>query len=73
MHDFDAVRWVAGREVVEVYATGSNRGEKWIAAAFRAELAAFTELVAGLRPSPCTVADAVESGWGRRGRHAVTA
>ncbi|WP_375432696.1 Gfo/Idh/MocA family oxidoreductase [uncultured Friedmanniella sp.] len=26
IHDFDAVRWVTGREVVEVYATGSNRG-----------------------------------------------
>ena len=141
VHDFDAIRWVTGREVVEVYATGGNRGEKWIAdlgdvdtaatiltlddgclavvsntrynprgydvrlelhgsrdsiaaglddglplgsaepgvtfpagppyrffmdrfaTAFRAELAAFTEVVAGLRPSPCTVADAVESGW----------
>ena len=31
--------------------------------AFRAELAAFTEVVAGSRPSPCTVADAVEVGW----------
>jgi len=141
VHDFDAVRWVTGREVVEVYATGSNRGEDWIAglgdvdtaatvltlddgclavvsntrynargydvrlelhgsrdsiaaglddglplgsaqpgvtfpvgppyrffmdrfaAAFRTELAAFTEVVSGSRPSPCTVADAVESGW----------
>ncbi len=27
IHDFDAVRWATGREVVEVYATGSNRGE----------------------------------------------
>lgn len=27
VHDFDAVRFVTGREVVEVYATGSNRGE----------------------------------------------
>jgi len=141
VHDFDAVRWVTGREVVEVYATGSNGGEDWIrelgdvdtaatiltlddgtlavvsntrynargydvrlelhgsrdsiaaglesklplrsaepgetfpagtphsffmdrfADAFRAELAAFTEVVAGTRPSPCTVADAVESGW----------
>jgi myo-inositol 2-dehydrogenase/D-chiro-inositol 1-dehydrogenase len=141
VHDFDAVRWVTGREVVEVYAIGSNRGEDWIAdlgdadtaatiltlddgclavvsntrynargydvrlelhgsldsiaagldnglplgsaepgvtfpagpphrffmdrfaAAFRAELAAFTEVVSGRRPSPCTVADAVESGW----------
>jgi myo-inositol 2-dehydrogenase/D-chiro-inositol 1-dehydrogenase len=141
VHDFDAVRWVTGREVAEVYATGSNRGEEWIAdlgdtdttatiltlddgtlavvsntrynargydvrlelhgsldsiaagfdnglpldsaeagvtfpagpshqffmdrfaGAFRAELAAFTEVVSGRRPSPCTVADAVESGW----------
>jgi len=29
--------------------------------AYRAELAAFTEVVAGLRPSPCTVADALEA------------
>ena len=29
--------------------------------AFRAELTAFTEVVAGTRPSPCTVADAVEA------------
>lgn len=33
------------------------------AAAYRAELAAFTEVVARARPSPCTVADAVEAGW----------
>lgn len=26
VHDFDAVRWVTGREVVEVYAAGGNRG-----------------------------------------------
>ncbi|MFC8014419.1 Gfo/Idh/MocA family protein [Streptomyces cinereoruber] len=26
VHDFDAVRWVTGREVVEVYATGSDAG-----------------------------------------------
>ncbi|MGY1579002.1 Gfo/Idh/MocA family protein [Streptomyces sp. MN13] len=33
------------------------------AAAYRAELTAFTEVVAGSRPSPCTVADALEAGW----------
>ncbi|MFF7236401.1 Gfo/Idh/MocA family oxidoreductase [Streptomyces collinus] len=33
------------------------------AAAYRAELAAFTEVVAGSRPSPCTVEDALEAGW----------
>jgi myo-inositol 2-dehydrogenase/D-chiro-inositol 1-dehydrogenase len=138
VHDFDAVRWVTGREVVEVYATGSDRGDPLftetgdvhtaaailtfddgtlgvisnsrgnprgydvrlelhgtadsaaaglddglplrsldpgvtfpagpphgffmdrLAAAFRAELAAFTEVVAGTRPSPCTVQDALE-------------
>jgi myo-inositol 2-dehydrogenase / D-chiro-inositol 1-dehydrogenase len=32
-------------------------------AAYRAELTAFTEVVAGTRPSPCTVADALEAGW----------
>jgi myo-inositol 2-dehydrogenase/D-chiro-inositol 1-dehydrogenase len=141
VHDFDAVRWVTGREVVEVYAAGANRGEHsftevgdvdtaavtlvlddgtlalvsntryngagydvrlevhgsrgsiavgWdertpmrsaepgvafpagepygffmdrLAAAFRAELAAFTELVAGTAPSPCTVTDAMAAGW----------
>jgi myo-inositol 2-dehydrogenase/D-chiro-inositol 1-dehydrogenase len=138
VHDFDAVRWVTGREVVEVYATGSDRGDPLftetgdvhtaavtltfddgtlgvvsvsrgnprgydvrlelhgtadsaaaglddglplrslepgvtfpagpphhffmdrLAAAFRAELAAFAEVVAGSRPSPCTVQDALE-------------
>jgi myo-inositol 2-dehydrogenase/D-chiro-inositol 1-dehydrogenase len=33
------------------------------AAAYRAELAAFTEVVAGRLASPCTVADALEAGW----------
>jgi myo-inositol 2-dehydrogenase/D-chiro-inositol 1-dehydrogenase len=33
------------------------------AAAFRAELAAFTEVVAGQLRSPCTVADALEASW----------
>jgi myo-inositol 2-dehydrogenase/D-chiro-inositol 1-dehydrogenase len=141
VHDIDTVRWVTGREVVEVYATGSARGDAFVAeagdvataalvltlddatlalisnsrynprgydvrlelhgsadsvaaglddglplralepgarfpagpphrffmdrlaAAFRAELAAFTEVVAGTRPSPCTVADALEVAW----------
>ncbi|MFB0620570.1 Gfo/Idh/MocA family oxidoreductase [Streptomyces sp. AGS-58] len=31
--------------------------------AYRAELAAFTEVVAGVRPSPCTVEDALEAAW----------
>lgn len=145
VHDFDVIRWVTGREVVEVYAVGGNRGDRhegaafdemddadtaattltlddgtlalvsntrynaagydvrlevhgarasvavgWddstpvrsaepgtafpagrpygffidrLAAAFRAELVAFTELVAGRAPSPCTVADAMAAGW----------
>lgn len=145
VHDFDAIRWVTGREVVEVYAAGGNRADQpgdrsfaevgdvdtaavtltlddgtlalvsntryngagydvrlevhgsvasvavgWdeqtpmrsvepsvafprgkpygffmdrLAAAFRAELAAFTELVAGTSASPCTVADAMAAGW----------
>ncbi|MGA8994332.1 MAG: Gfo/Idh/MocA family oxidoreductase [Nocardioidaceae bacterium] len=141
VHDFDTVRWVTGREVVEVYATGSARGDdlfaelgdvataqtlltfddgatavvsntrynprgydvrlelhgtadsvvagltdrtplrnlepgtRWPAAepwtffmdrladAFRAELTAFTEVVSGRRPSPCTVDDALAVAW----------
>ncbi|MFJ9537335.1 Gfo/Idh/MocA family oxidoreductase [Streptomyces sp. NPDC101225] len=141
VHDFDIIRWVTGREVVEVYAAGGNRGAAYIkeagdadttgailtlddgtlavvsnsrhngrgydvrmeihgfqdsiavgledklplrsvepgvtfpagtphdffmdrfTAAYRAELTAFTEVVAGSRPSPCTVADALEAGW----------
>jgi myo-inositol 2-dehydrogenase/D-chiro-inositol 1-dehydrogenase len=31
--------------------------------AFRAELAAFTEVVAGRRTSPCPAADAIEASW----------
>ncbi|MFI8067747.1 Gfo/Idh/MocA family oxidoreductase [Streptomyces sp. NPDC086033] len=141
VHDFDIIRWVTGREVVEVYAVGGNRGADFIkaagdadttgailtlddgtiavvsnsrhnargydvrmeihgftdsiavgledklplrsvepgvtfpagtphdffmdrfTAAYRAELTAFTEVVAGTRPSPCTIADALEAGW----------
>jgi myo-inositol 2-dehydrogenase/D-chiro-inositol 1-dehydrogenase len=141
IHDFDAIRWVTGREVTEVYATGSNRGEGFFAEvddvdtasavltlddmtiavvsntrynarghdvrmevlgsrdsiavgledrlplrsvepgttfpggephvffmdrfrdAFRAELAAFTEVVAHTRQSPCTVDDALQATW----------
>ena len=141
VHDFDAVRFVTGQDVVEVYAVGSNQGaevfaeigdvdtaatiltlasgalavvsntrynargydvrlevhgsadslaagleERWpirstepgvtfpgaaphtffmdrFAAAFRAELAAFTELVAGRIASPCPVSDALEASW----------
>ncbi|WP_405551535.1 Gfo/Idh/MocA family oxidoreductase [Streptomyces sp. NBC_01171] len=33
------------------------------AGAYRAELTAFTEVVAGTRPSPCTVEEALEAGW----------
>lgn len=141
IHDIDAVRWVTGREVVEVYAVGSNRGESFIADAgdvdtasvlvtfddgtigvisnsryngegydvrlelhgsegstmagldeglpmrsaapavdfpagpphtffmdrfadaFRIELATFTDVVAGVQPSPCTVSDGLEASW----------
>jgi myo-inositol 2-dehydrogenase/D-chiro-inositol 1-dehydrogenase len=141
IHDLDAVRWVTGREVVEVYAAGGNKGAAWfadagdvdaaaavltlddgtlalvsnsryhgrgydvrlevhgsvdavsaglddtlplrsadpevafpagppatffmdrLATAFRRELAAFTAVAAGELPSPCTVQDALETGW----------
>jgi myo-inositol 2-dehydrogenase/D-chiro-inositol 1-dehydrogenase len=139
IHDFDAVRFVTGQEVVEVYAAGTNQGVDYIrdagdaesvtsvltlsggtlavvsnsrsngrghdvrlellgskdsvaaglddrlplrsadpsvrfpagvpwdffmdrfAEAFRSELAAFTEVVVGARPSPCTLHDGVEA------------
>jgi myo-inositol 2-dehydrogenase/D-chiro-inositol 1-dehydrogenase len=141
VHDFDAVRWVTGQEVVEVYATGSDRGDPIfaesgdassaatvltlgdralamvsntrynprgydvrlelhgsadsiavgmddklplrsvepgvtfpggkpyqffmdrLADAFRASLAAFTEVVSGTLPSPCSIDDALETSW----------
>jgi predicted dehydrogenase len=31
VHDFDTVRWITGREVVEVYATGSAKGADYFA------------------------------------------
>jgi myo-inositol 2-dehydrogenase/D-chiro-inositol 1-dehydrogenase len=49
--------------------TGWPSGEPWtffmdrLADAFRAELTAFTEVVAGQRPSPCTVHDALAVTW----------
>jgi myo-inositol 2-dehydrogenase/D-chiro-inositol 1-dehydrogenase len=33
VHDFDAIRWVTGREVAQVYAAGANRGEEFFRAA----------------------------------------
>jgi myo-inositol 2-dehydrogenase / D-chiro-inositol 1-dehydrogenase len=33
VHDFDAIRWVTGREVAEVYALGSNKGADFFRAA----------------------------------------
>ncbi|MET7767695.1 Gfo/Idh/MocA family oxidoreductase [Nocardia sp. NPDC005366] len=28
IHDFDIIRWVTGREIIEVYARGANRGDR---------------------------------------------
>lgn len=42
VHDFDAIRWVTGREIVEVYAAGSNRGEDFFSAAGDVDTAAAT-------------------------------
>jgi myo-inositol 2-dehydrogenase / D-chiro-inositol 1-dehydrogenase len=33
VHDFDAVRWLTGHEVTQVYAVGANRGEEFFRAA----------------------------------------
>jgi len=40
VHDIDAVRWVSGREVSEVYATGSNRGASFFSEAGDVDTAA---------------------------------
>jgi myo-inositol 2-dehydrogenase/D-chiro-inositol 1-dehydrogenase len=40
IHDFDAVRWVTGREVVEVYAMGANGGADFFRAAGDVDTAA---------------------------------
>jgi myo-inositol 2-dehydrogenase/D-chiro-inositol 1-dehydrogenase len=42
VHDFDAIRWVSGREVVQVYATGTNRGEAFFRAAGDVDTASAT-------------------------------
>ena len=39
VHDLDAVRWVTGRDIVEVYAAGGNRGEPFIREAGHADTA----------------------------------
>ena len=40
VHDFDAIRWVTGREVVQVYAVGANRGEEFFCEAGDVDTAA---------------------------------
>jgi len=42
VHDFDTVRWVTGREVVEVSAAGTNRGAPFFAEASDVDTAAAT-------------------------------
>jgi myo-inositol 2-dehydrogenase/D-chiro-inositol 1-dehydrogenase len=39
VHDFDAIRWVTGREVTQAYAVGANRGEEFFRAACDADTA----------------------------------
>ncbi|KIA60650.1 Gfo/Idh/MocA family protein [Nocardia vulneris] len=40
VHDFDIIRWVTGREIVSVYATGTNQGEPFFTAANDVDTAA---------------------------------
>src|SRR4029077_12582465 len=42
VHDFDSIRWVSGREVTQVYATGANRGEDFFRAAGDVDTASAT-------------------------------
>jgi myo-inositol 2-dehydrogenase/D-chiro-inositol 1-dehydrogenase len=67
VHDFDIIRWVTGREVVEVYATGSNRGAEFFAAAGDVDTAAAVLTLddGAWRwcPTPATTRAATTSGW----------
>jgi myo-inositol 2-dehydrogenase/D-chiro-inositol 1-dehydrogenase len=48
VHDFDSIRWVTGREVVEVYARGTVRGEAFFRDAGDVDtVAALLELIDG--------------------------
>ncbi|NKY26326.1 Gfo/Idh/MocA family protein [Nocardia gamkensis] len=40
VHDFDIIRWVTGREITSVYATGANRGASFFAEAGDVDTAA---------------------------------
>jgi len=40
VHDFDAIRWVSGREVTDVYAAGANHGAAYFAEAGDVDLLA---------------------------------
>jgi myo-inositol 2-dehydrogenase/D-chiro-inositol 1-dehydrogenase len=42
VHDFDAIRWVSGHEVIQAYAVGANRGEEFFRAAGDVDTAAAT-------------------------------
>jgi myo-inositol 2-dehydrogenase / D-chiro-inositol 1-dehydrogenase len=69
VHDFDAIRWVTGREVREVYAVGATfpSGPAYrsftdrFADAYRAELAAFVEFAEHGGQSPAAMSDALEA------------
>ena len=52
VHDFDAVRWVTGQEVVEVYATGSDRGDP-----------IFADCGDASSPRPCSLSTTAHSPW----------
>ncbi len=62
IHDFDAVRFVTGREVVSVYAVGENRGE-----AFFAESGDFDSAAAVLTLDDGTIALISGSRYNARG------
>lgn len=42
VHDFDSIRWVTGREITHVYATGANRGAQFFRDACDVDTAAVT-------------------------------
>ena len=68
VHDFDIIRWVTGREVVEVYATGGNRGADYFARGRRRRhrgraCSPSTTAPSPWCPTPATTPAATTSAW----------
>ena len=70
VHDFDILRWLTGREIVEVYARGSNNGDPAIGAAGDVDtalaLVTFDDGTVGPSRPRATTGRATMCGWKSR-------